>query len=258
MVNDDFPRELKPFERELLEWVLPDERPGYVEYRKLLGGWRVVAQGRRGKGNYLVAPLDERPDNESPLPSVIAYGIVETSEGEISVSVRERLGNQVEFEIAKLGKGDDVVLERERRRWTLSSWLPGSPCPQCASAPREISMQTTSARRLALAICPTDRRIWIYDEETGINHPVPITNFYNELMFHKKVRDPEIALNSRRLFEKLHEFSDSDLVSAFRSYNQVRTKVDLEEPIVAPAGRKQSLFRRLVSYIANKPSQGQP
>ena len=252
MQNGEFPRDLKPLEKDLLFWLLPEERPGYAEYRRLLQQWRVVAQGRRGSGNYIVASIDERPDNESPLPSVVAYGVVETSKGEVSVALRERLGNQVEFEIAVLGKGESVELAGERRRWTYSRWLPGSPCPQCELSLREVSMRTKSGRTLVLAICAKDRRLWIYDGETGMNRPVPVTNFYNELMLHTNVRDPKIALDSQRLFQDLDSFRDSDLFSAFRTYNQIRMKVALDSPIAPLPERRPSLLRRVIGLFGNK------
>lgn len=249
MQNGEFPRDLKPSEKGLLLWLLPEERPGYRGYREILKQWKVVAQGRRGSGNYILAPKDEIPDNESPLPSVIAYGVVETSKGEVSVSVRERLGNQVEFEVAMLGKGDSIDLAEERRRWTYSQWLPGSPCPRCASQPREVLMQGKAGRTLVLAICIGDRRLWIYESETGMNQLMPVTNFYNELMLHKNVRDPKIALDSQRLFQDLHTFRDSDLFSAFRSYNQIRTKVALDASVAPRSERSPSFFRRVIGLF---------
>ncbi len=248
MGNGEYPRELKPVERDLLLWLLPEDRSGYAPYRRFLQQWSVAAQGRRGPGNGILAPMDERVDTESPLPPVLAYGVVETSGGEVSVTIRERLGNQIEYEIALLGKGEFSGLTGERRRWTYSLWLPGLPCPRCNALPREVVMQTADGRKLVLAVCAADQRLWLYDDETGINHPVPVTNFYNELMLHKNIRDPEIALNSKRLFQHLREFSDQDLALAFRSYNQIRTKVLLHAPLMPPLGRK-SLFRRVVSFL---------
>jgi hypothetical protein len=210
--------------------------------------WSVTARGRRGVGNFILSPLDERVDNESPLPQVFSYGIVETDKGEISVTVRERLGNQLEFEIAKLGRGELEHPFREIRRWTFSSWNPGQPCPICQKATREVRMRTTSGRELVLAICADNERLWVFDVPSGVNHPVPITNFYNELMLHRRVRDPEVAFDPRRLFSRLHEFRDADLVKAFSSYNKIRPKVPLEDEIVVPLQeRRPSLLGRLIS-----------
>ena len=238
-------------EKELLLWLLPQECSGYAEYRDLLSHWKVVAQGRRGGGNYIVAPSDESPDNESPLPSVVAYGVVEMEEGELSVALRERLGNQLEFEIAFLGKGEFSSLQNERRRWTFSRWLPGNPCPRCHRAAREVMMRSED-RAVVLAICTVDRRLWVYDGETGMNRPVPVTNFYNELMLHLNVRDPKVALDSLRLFQDLSGFTDGDLTRAFASYNQIRTKVNVNSPITAPPQQRGSLLRRMLGLFGSK------
>lgn len=232
--RSDLPRRLTERERELLLWLLPADRPGYREYRTLIERWSVTAQGRRGAGNYILAPVDERADNESPLPQVFSYGVVETDKGEISVTIRERLGNQVEVEIAKLGRGEIEPSFNEKRRWTFSSWHPGKPCPICEKPTREVSMKTTTGRQIVLAICAHNERLWAFDAHSGVNHPVPMTNFYNEVMLHRQVRDPEIALDPRKLFSRLDEFRDGELVRAFSSYNKIRPKIPLEDEIVEP------------------------
>ena len=95
--GERYPRSLRPYERDLLLWVLPEERAGYREYRACVMRWDVVERGRRGEGNFIIAQEGEAADNESPLPQVLAYGVVETTTGALAVSVRERLGNQIEF-----------------------------------------------------------------------------------------------------------------------------------------------------------------
>lgn len=246
--GEGFPRELTPQERELLLWVLPPERSGYREYRERVNNWKVVAQGRRGEGNYILARADERVDIESPLPHVVAYGMVVTEAGELSVSVREVLGNQFEFEIVSVQGNIDPANVREIRRWSLSSWLPGMPCPQCGQPIRQVPMASAAGQQFALAICAGDRRVWLYDEQSGMNLPIPVSNFYNELMLHKNIRDPKIALDAKRLFLHLSEFSDTDLQRAFRSYNKIRTKVALQGEIVVEE-KRPSLLDRLLRFF---------
>ncbi|MEX2116050.1 MAG: hypothetical protein WEB37_04130 [Bacteroidota bacterium] len=246
---EPLPRDLNGLERDLLLWVLPADRPGYQTVHSLVADWKVTARGRRGSGNYILSPLDERVDVESPLPQLLAYGVLETDQGDISVTVREPLGNQVEFEIVKLGRGHLMPTFRESRRWTLSRWDPGEACPICANAVREVVMSTASGRRMVLAICPKDKRLWVYDERTRVNHPVPITNFYNELMLHRHVRDPEIALYPDRLFSDLGQYSDEALVKAFRSYNMIRTKILLEDEIIVSAPKRRALLDRVRAFF---------
>ncbi|MBI3111465.1 MAG: hypothetical protein HYZ01_07825 [Ignavibacteriales bacterium] len=243
--SETFPRDLASDERDLLQWVLPADRPGYRAYRALLDQWKVQARGRRGEGNYILAAEGERPDNESPLPQILALGMVETMEGNFSVIVRERLGDQVEFEIGGTGGRVGPGKSPERRRWTLSSWSPGEPCPACGQPLRETGMRTGDAKELSLAICQADKRLWIHDTVSGINHPIPVTNFYNELMLHKNIRDPKVALEPNRFFGDLPRYSDLDLTKAFITYNGLRTKIVLEHPIILPAPEGNLFLRRL-------------
>jgi hypothetical protein len=247
--EESFPRDLTPLEKDLLLWLLPDGRSGYRNYRGLVLSWRVAGKGRRGEGNYVLAPPGTVIDNDSPLPQIFAYGVVESSSGNIAVTIRERFDDQLEFEIVNL-QGESVPLElSEVRRWSYSLWQPGQPCPACAGILREVEMKTERSRRIVLALCSSDKRIWVYDEISGVNHPVPATNYYNELMLHTNVRDPKVALDSRRLFSHLQTFSDADLSKAFASYNTLKTKIVLEDPLLLIESKKRSLFQRLRSLI---------
>jgi hypothetical protein len=241
--GERFPRPLRPFERELLLWVLPEDRPGYNQYRASVSTWAVVARGRRGEGNYILAAEGVVPDNESPLPQVLAYGVVVTTTGELSVSVRERLGDQVEVEIQSIRGNVDPDNFEEARRWTFSTWLPDRPCPICGMATRQVSMSTVRGHSIVLALCATDRRLWVYDGSDGVNHPIPVTNFYNELMLHRNIRDPKVALDPQRLFHDLPMFSDHDLITAFQSYNKIRTKVAMEGELHVEEPKRRFLDR---------------
>ncbi|MBI3586734.1 MAG: hypothetical protein HY088_06360 [Ignavibacteriales bacterium] len=244
-----FPRELTPIERELLLWLLPEDRPGYSEYRTLFAQWMVAARGRRGEGNYIIAAPTERPDNESPLPQLLAHGVVETRGGRISISIRERLGDQVEFEIMYPQLNKVFSVENELHRWTYSYWLPSQGCPACKNSLREVAMNTTAGQRFVLAVCSNDKLLWVYDEATKVNHPIPTTNFYNELMLHNNTRDPKIALDSKRLFTDLAMYPDRDLVLAFVTYNKLRAKIPLNQPIVVPEESQLSFFKRITGLF---------
>ena len=250
-IEEHLPRGLSEQERDLLLWVLPADRPGYLAYRKLVEEWQIVARGRRGEGNYILAEPTISADNESPLPQLLAYGVVETTVGDISVSVRERLGNQLEYEVVNM-KGESLPqVYRELRRWTLSSWFPGQPCPSCGSPLREVVIMTEAGQRLVLALCGRDKRLLVYSAATGINHPIPVTNFYNELMLHKKVRDPAVALDWKRLFLDLPSFSDGDLTRAFETYNKLRTKIVLDQPLVFSEEREPSWLNRILKFFSS-------
>ena len=250
MGNEErYPRPLTSQERELLLWVLPEDRPGYRFYRTAVLEWNVADKGRRGEGNYILAAPDVTVDNESPLPQVVAYGVVQTPSAETAVVVRERLGDQIEFEITSIHGDSETDFRAIAGRWTFSSWLPGQPCPICSTAPRLITMHTGGGASVSLAICPHDKRVWVYNGQSGMNHPVPLTNFYNELMLQNNVRDPSVALDSRRLFSDLGQFSDTDLAKAFASYNTIHSKIPIEQRIKVEEPPRRTFFGRLSSFM---------
>jgi len=198
----------------------------------------VIGSGRRGEGTIILGSPDQAPDIDAPLPSVVAFGVVQNTRGLCSISVREELAGQIEAEIV------DPSDAAEIRRWTYSTWNPVDRCPQCERPVRTVRMLTEAGRDITLAICAQDRRLWVHEGRTGICRPVPVTLFYSELMRRTGVRAPEVALRSDRLFEALAEFQDDALTIAFAAYNRVRAKVDAEDPIRLPLVRR-SLWRRL-------------
>jgi hypothetical protein len=243
--EEHFPRELNALERELLLWVLPVDRSGYREIRKFVESWKVVGRGRRGEGNYILANDAHLIDIESPLPQLLAYGSVECESGDLTISVRELSGDQLEFEISGPVGNALQYASKTGRRWCYSHWLPSQPCPSCQSAVREVEMRTVSGRFFVLVVCVHDQRLWVYDSGSGINHPIPVTGFYNELMLQKKIQDPSIAFESKRLFSDLSSFSDVALIRAFSSYNQFRRKVDTEELLAMKEEKTPGWFRRM-------------
>ena len=240
----EFPRPLSRFEGESLLWLLPKQKSGYEQYRKYIDEWLVVSEGRRGTGNYILAAQGTIADNESPLPPVYAYGVIETSGGNISVTLRELFYDQLEFEIMNLS-GPAVPVEfDENRRWNFSLWFPGDVCPACGRNPRQVSLQRENGAALTLSLCTTDKRIWIHDAGDGVNHLIPVTNFYNELMLHKHIRDPKKVLDSNNLFLQTDSFSDDDLADAFSSYNKLRKKVELGK-IAKPVKQRKTFAQRI-------------
>jgi hypothetical protein len=242
----EFPRSLSRFERELILWLLPKEKSGYEQYRKYIEAWVVVSEGRRGSGNYILAVDGTVADNDSPLPPVFAYGVIETSGGNISVTLRELFYDQLEFEIMNLS-GPTVPVEFvESRRWNFSPWMPGDACPACGKPSRQVSLQRENGPALTLSLCVTDKRLWIHDASDGVNHLIPVTNFYNELMLHKHIRDPKKALDSNNLFADAGSFSDDDLAAAFASYNKLRRKVELGA-IAKPVAHRKTFAQKILS-----------
>lgn len=241
--NGSYPRPLRARERELLEFVLPAESPGYREYRELIKKMVVLAEGRRGKGNFVLGFPGGKADNASPLESVIAYGMVETPEGDISITVREFVAGQIDVEIVS-PRGEEIPVSfEERRRWTYSTWRPGSGSPQTGGMVREVAI----ASDLTMAFARDEKRLWLYDHLRGMNLLIPVTSYYTELMTHRKIRDPEIALRPSRLFDELDRYSGEDLRSAFLAYNNIHPKVvlDVHQDAPRPSGVRKIVMRML-------------
>jgi hypothetical protein len=203
----------------------------------------VLAQGRRGRGNLVLGFHNDIADVTSPLAPVVAFGMVETATDRFSITVRECVGNQIDIEIVS-GRGDEIPDSfEEKQRWTYSSWLPGDPSPATHQRVREVVIDNDRI----LAIARQERRLWVYDGSTGIIHLIPITNFYNDLMLLKHIRDPKVALKSDLFFEHLDTYPDDELRSSFIAYNALRRKVNIDprEPVKEPR-RLKDYFRKLL------------
>ena len=245
--NSAYPRPLTSREREWIEWILPPNRPGYNDYLGHIKSLQVIGQGRRGKGEVILARGAMEITFDEPLPPVFAYGAIETNFGTISITLREIVHDQVSMEIVS-HRLEEVPREfEESRRWTYSTWSPGDPCPQCQQRVREVSMHASTAghEHFILAICPTDKRLWVYDASSKVNRLIPVTNFYNELMLHKNLRDPKVALDANRLFTELPGYFDSDLAYSFFTYNKLKTKVHVEGFIDADKKQKPTVAEKL-------------
>ncbi len=248
------PRPLPSREMGWIEWLFPATRPGYRSFLENLRPLRVIGEGRRGKGEMILGQPGTTPDFTAPLPPVFAYGAIETDAGMISITVREMLNDQVSVEIVSHRSDDIPENFREIRRYSYSEWMPGKPCPACGRNVREVSMHPAGdeATHFVLALCATDRRIWVHDPSSEVNRLIPVTNFHNELVLHKNIRDPNVALDSKRLFADLPQYSDADLTYAFRTYNTLRTKVHVEGPMESDRKPKSSLLSSLRSLFAKK------
>jgi hypothetical protein len=242
-----FPRPLRAKEAELILAVLPADRPGYRAYRDLVASMVALGEGRRGLGNLILGFSGDIADRTSPLAHVIAYGMIETTLDLFSITVREYVGEQIDIEIVS-SKGEQIPDHfEEKQRWTYSTWLPGYPSPATGVQPRETIIDDDHV----LAIAAGEKRIWIYEGASGMNILIPVTNFYNEIMLRRGIRDPAIALNSSRLFTELATYSDEDLRAAFVSYNAVKPKVQVAPPEPAPRTSGIMAFLRRMLFTGH-------
>jgi hypothetical protein len=238
----EYPRPLRPKELDLLETVLPVDRPAYRAVRDRLQSMMVLGEGRRGEGDLILGVPGDLPDRDSPLPPVIAYGMVETTHDRYSVSVREEASGQINVEIVSGSGGGIPDHYEEKRRWTYSWWSPGNASPSSGAPVREVAIDAG----VTLALAPAEQRIWIHERSSGIVRLIPITNYYNELMIRRGIRDPRIALHPPLLWENLHTYTDVDLRQAFVAYNAIRTRVPLQaEPLQARRAGLPLFIRQL-------------
>jgi hypothetical protein len=209
----------------------------------------VIGEGRRGAGEIILGSAADQPDFSAPLAPVFAYGMIETNFGGISITLREESCGQVSVEMVSHRSEQIPEQFEEGRRWSYSEWKPGKPCPQCGGAPREVLMRAheTGEPEFDMAVCAGDKRIWIHERSSGVNRLIPVTNYYNELMLKKNIRDPKIALSSANFFSSLSSYTDGELTAAFASYNRQRTKVRIEGDLTpAEKPNKVSLISRLL------------
>jgi hypothetical protein len=251
-----YPQQLSAREREWIEWILPPVRAGYNAYLNVVRSMVIIGEGRRGAGEFILGHPGQEVNLSMPLAPVFAYGAIETNAGTISITLRECMDDQISMEIVS-NRSDHIPTEfEELRRWTYSTWSPGDRCPQCNATVREVSMHTTTQNKehIVMAFCQHDKRMWVYSESDAVNRLVPITNYYNELMLHKNIRDPKIALDSKRLFSELHTFSDGELTYAFLTYNKLRAKVHLEGSIAADRTERPTFVQKLRNIFTKQPS----
>lgn len=252
-ISDDasagFPRPLEAIERSWCAWLLPADRPAYASVAKAIEGLVVIGIGRWGEGDLVLGRADQQVDLEAPMEPVAAYGEILFDDGAtLSLSVHHPDDEQrVELHLSGPGLAG-ATSRAERSRWCYSYWVPGEPAPSGGPLPREVSI----GDGLTLAIDATRRVMWLHDQLSLGNTLVPVTNFYNELMLLKGIRDPAIALAHRRLFEHPEEAGDDELRGAFRRYNVTWRKVDatrLGPGTTAAAKVAGGLFARMTRSL---------
>ncbi len=202
----------------------------------------VIGQGRRGRGDLILGLPGRQADPDAPFSPVIAYGMIETARGYVSVSVREEADALINVEIVP-GSGEEVPgREEETRRWTYSLWSPGMPSPATGAGVREVPVDAN----VTLVLAPAEKRIWVHERTGGTVRLIPITNFYGELMIRRAVRDPHVALRPSLLWERLDGFPDRDLLAAFTGYNALGRHAVLQAPPAAVRrGRIPLVVRQL-------------
>jgi len=224
-----FPRPASPGEEGWLDLLLPSDRPGYRPLREYLRGLVVIGEGRWGRGDLVFGHEGQEIDHTEGMQPVVSYGEIDAvNDGAgfvITLSVHQPNDDgEVEFQIGTRGAPELPDGFTERSRWSYACWSPGEPCPATRGPVREIPLNPGAD--LLLVISPAKHVLWLHDVREGTSTLIPVTNFHNELMLLKGVRDPAVAFDHGRLFTATEEFSAGELGQAFVRYNLSFRKID--------------------------------
>ncbi len=243
-----YPRSFDGRELALLRWLLPAGKPGYAEVYDRLAAWRLLGEGRWGDGDFICGAEGDAIDTTGPMNPVLAHGELRFEKGTLYMTVHAESEGQIEVQFSPpLPEAERFGAERER--WNSSAWNPGDPSPRLGAPVREIPLARGGASGdLLLCIAAGEELLWLHEARSGVNHPVPLTNFHNELMLHLRIRDPEVVHAPKRFWASHGSYADADLRAAFLRYNSVWRKVLLqEEATPAPAERAAGGLKKFFS-----------
>ncbi|PKL90297.1 MAG: hypothetical protein CVV23_00130 [Ignavibacteriae bacterium HGW-Ignavibacteriae-2] len=233
-----YPRPLNKLELSALFKLLPGNRPGYAVYRRKIEQNFVIGNGRFGNGNLILGARNDKPDIENSSAPILAAGTVLYDEYKFDIVIHEERYYQIEVDLDEIYKIKiENGLEAELKSWSYSNWLPGQKAPNDNSEIREIPF---NGGRFVIAVAPKHKRIWLYDSNDGINHLIPISNFINELLMLKGIKERS---NVNIFFEDLFKFTEGEIVSAFINYNRYMKKFIFDEiKVDKPVKQKRNLF----------------
>lgn len=234
-----FPRKLSKSELNLLLLLLPDNKPGFSNYRKLLNEYYLIGEGRFGNGNYFLGNPGDEIGLEISSSPVLTSGIIYTDKATFEISINEIQNNKIEFSI--LPYPDENENYNIKKVITLSDWVPGKKSPEG----NKVKLFPIYGMNYILVIAPVDHRLWLYEKSTGINYPIPVSNFYNELLRLKKETRNEVYRNPNKLFEDLDSFDESEIILSFILYCKYKRRFNFDyliDRFLSVPKKKKSLF----------------
>lgn len=243
----EFPRPIAVKEIEYLFSILPEIKPGYKSYREKINSYSVIGEGRFGGSNLVLGSNQDTTDLSIPSSPVFASGRIEFEEASLDITIHEEEYNQIEIDLSFTPEISLIQQLNELKRWNYSDWNPGDKNAEDNSEVNEFILKQDC---YLLAVSTSTKKIWLHDFSSGVNHLIPLTNFYNELMAIKKIRDPAIALKPARFFTELISYSKEELGAAFISYNKYMKRLNLNlkiEDFYLPEkqiNKKHFFFRR--------------
>jgi len=245
MPDIQYPRLLSGQEKTKLRWLLPEDAPGYERCWKSIQKKMVIGEGRWGKNDLLLASDQRCVDTYGSMTRVFAFGLIEYEHGYQTITIHEEVEDSIEIQFHTYGISPETNHVRELRRYCYSYWKPGQPSPRSGSASKEVRFNLNDVSHVLVISCE-DERIWLHQAETAVNHLIPLTQFYNDIMRQCSIRDPETVLKPKRFFSEAARYSDADLGAAFRAYNSRALRLVLPEISYPGGGAKNPWFRRML------------
>jgi hypothetical protein len=219
-----FPRELYNSEKEILFYLLPEKKPGYNCYRKKISALFVIGNGMFGDTNKILGNAESTIDLSAASTPVFALGTIYEPGKKIDVLIHEEMDGQIECDISE-NKDESI----SGNSWfSYSQWVPGSKAPGDGSDVREVVLLN---ELFTLVVAPLHKKLWLHSSETGVNHIIPVTNFYNYLMLVKNIRETKIVLKPELFFINQKNYQDNELKSAFILYNKYFKRVKIKEDL---------------------------
>ena len=239
---NNFPRQLTAAEKTILFSILPESKTGYKLYREKINNLLVIGSGRFDGNNYILGNKGAEPDLNIPSSPVFALGTAVSGSNNIDVIIHEESDEQIEFDITS---SSELSFEKNIRIEEVncySNWNPGEKIIFEKAEVREYIILPGS---YILAIVPELKKIWLHDISTGVNHIIPVTNYFNELMRLKNIRDPKLALKPGNFFEYINEFKNDEIRKAFLMYDKYLSKFNIKDensdPITSGNSEKKLL-----------------
>lgn len=233
--------DLSKNEIKLLYSILPENKPGYKKYRELISTMKVIGKGKFNDGNFYLGSGDTKPDISIPSTPVFAVGIVKTNLGSIDVLIHEYEDDLIEVHLSKrVGDDEEIKIDDVL---SFSEWSPGDKSPGSNEAVKEFEIVKD---KFIFVIDKTNKKIWLHNCNSGVNHIIPVSNYFNELMRLKKIKDENLFRSPSLFFNKLDEFSEEDLKLAFYQYNKFMRRFDIKinpEDLLSPRNKKKKIFK---------------
>lgn len=241
-----YPRSLSPEEKELLLWLLPEDKAAYKPYNKFLTSSQVIGEGRWGEGNILLDKKLSSIDLTLGMPPVIAYGECDVNGNKLSISAHDfNIDGQLEVQFSGVFPiPESATIEN---KWCYSYWKPGDLCPATGKPVKEIVIHDKSSTVLyVLSISLAKKVLWLHHANSGFNQLLPLTTFYDELLRTKHIRDAKLISHPATFFELVNDFSDTEYIKALLEYDKkANRKFDTTGIVIETEVKKKSIFKKL-------------